>query len=176
MGGSFRVFVFRQGSSRTYTDLLLKALSMKIRADLWLPFMDRPTGVTAIAILFFVAAAYLCAAGGIMLASPGTLSMAAGAPLLGGLELAGPYMFLLIGVVGALTGWGLLRMNNWARRAAMVVAFAGFVMLIPTVSAAVISLSWSLAWGGVGIIVRVVVVWYLWMDPVAKQFSNERVN
>lgn len=134
--------------------------------------MQRPTGVTAIAILFFMVAAYLCTVGTVMLAWPGTVSMAAGAPLLGGLELAGPYMFLLMSVVAALIGWGLLRMHKWARRAAIVAAFAGFVMLIPSVSAAVLSASWSLVWGGLGIIVRMVVVWYLWMEPVAEQFGR----
>jgi hypothetical protein len=135
--------------------------------------MDRPSGVTAIAILFFLAAAYLGVVGAVMLARPGALSMAAGAPLLSGLELAGPYMFLLMAGVGGLIGWGLLQLNNWARRAVIVAAFAGFVMLIPSVSAAVISLSWSLAWGGLGIMVRVVVVWYLWMQPVAEQFAKK---
>ena len=41
--------------------------------------MDRPEGVTAIARLFFAVAAYLCAVGLIMLLSPGSVSMAAGA-------------------------------------------------------------------------------------------------
>jgi hypothetical protein len=35
-----------------------------------------------------------------MLLRPGMISMSAGAPLLFGLELAGPYMFLLMAVVG----------------------------------------------------------------------------
>jgi hypothetical protein len=136
--------------------------------------MPRPTGITAIAILFFLAAVYLCATGGVMLVWPGAVSMAAGAPLLGGLELAGPYMFLLVAAVGALVGWGLLRLNNWARRAAILACFAGFVMLVPSVSAAVMSVNWSLLWGGLGIIVRMVVVWYLWQTPVAEQFSKKK--
>src|SRR5882672_7360581 len=127
--------------------------------------MPRPTGVTTIAIIFFLVAIYLSAVGAIMLASPGTISMAAGAPLLSGLELAGPYMFLLMAAVAALIGWGLLRMYKWARRAAILVAFAGFVMLVPSVSAAAVDFRWSLVWGGMGIIVRMVVVWYLWMEP-----------
>ena len=134
--------------------------------------MSRPTGVTTIAILFLLAAAYLCLTGGVMLAWPGAISMATGAQLLGGLELAGPYMFLLISAVAAIIGWGLLRMYNWARRLAIVAAFAGFVMLIPSVSAAAVDFRWSLLWGGLGIIVRMVVVWYLWQTPVAQQFGK----
>jgi hypothetical protein len=33
-------------------------------------------------------------------------------------------------------------------------------------------LRWSLLWGGLGIIVRMVVVWYLWQTPVAEQFGK----
>ena len=98
--------------------------------------------------------------------------MAAGASLLGGLELAGPYMFLLVSAIAALIGWGLLRMQNWARRTAILAAFPGFVMLIPSVSAAAIDFRWSLLWGGLGIIVRMVVVWYLWQTPIAEQFTK----
>lgn len=134
--------------------------------------MSRPTGVTAIAILLFLVAVYLCALGGIMLVSPGAISMAAGASLLNGLELAGPYMFLLISAIAALVGWGMLRMQSWARRTTILAAFAGFVMLIPTVSAAAVDFRWSLVWGGLGIIVRMVVVWYLWQTPTAEQFHK----
>jgi hypothetical protein len=104
--------------------------------------------------------------------SPGAVSMALGAPLLSGLELAGPYMFLLAAGFGALIGWGLLRLNNWARRAAIIAAFSGFVMLIPSVSAAAVDLRWSLLWRGLQIVVRVIVVWYLWQMPVAEKFGR----
>jgi hypothetical protein len=140
--------------------------------DVLKPASSIPTGVTAIAILFFVAAAYLGLLAVLTLASPGTLSMALAAPLLNGLELAGPYMFLLIGGVGTLIGWGLLRLNKWARRAALVVALIGVVMLIPAVSAAAIDLGTSLIWGGLGIIVRVIIVWYLYQAPVAEAFEK----
>jgi multidrug transporter EmrE-like cation transporter len=131
-----------------------------------------PTGVIAIAILFFLAAAYLGLIGIVMLASPGVVSMALGAPLLSGLELAGPYMFLLMAGVGALIGWGLLRLNNWARRVTIAVGFIGVVMLVPAVSAAAVDFRASLLWAGLGIIARVMIVWYLFQEPVAERFSH----
>jgi hypothetical protein len=131
-----------------------------------------PTGVSAIAIIFFLAAAYLGVLGVVMLASPDAVSMVMGAPLLSGLELAGPYMFLLVGVLVALIGWGLLRLNKWARWAAIVVGFIGVVMLVPGVSAAAVDFRASLLWGGLGIIVRVIIVWYLYQEPVAETFKN----
>jgi len=135
--------------------------------------MQRPTGVTAIAFLLFAVAAYLVLIGGAMLVSPGSVGMRWGAPLLGGLELAGPYMFLLSGTVAAFLGWGLLRLNNWARRAAALVAILGVAMLVPSVSAAVISFHGSaLAWGGIGVIVRVMIAWYLYQRPVIDLFEQ----
>jgi hypothetical protein len=137
-----------------------------------MPDKSRPTGVTAIAIVFFLSAAYLGLLGAVMLVSPGAASMALGAPLLNGLELAGPYMFLLMAGVGVLLGWGLLRLNNWARRAALVVAFVGVVMLVPSVSTAAVDFSASLLWAGLGVIVRVIIVWYLYQEPAAEAFEK----
>jgi hypothetical protein len=134
--------------------------------------MQRPAGVTVIAILYLLAAAYLCVVGTTMLASPGALSMRIGAPLLHGLELAGPYMFLLVGAAGALIGWGVLRLNNWARRAAVVAALVGVVMLIPNVSAAASDFEWPLALGGLGIMIRAAVAWYLLLGAGPEAFQK----
>ena len=68
-----------------------------------------PNGVRAIAALFALCAIYLGIAGGLMLLRPGTIAMSAGAPLLFGLELSGPYMFLLIAVARL---WWLLRCGS----------------------------------------------------------------
>lgn len=135
--------------------------------------MQRPVGVTAIAIVFFVSAAYLAGLGTAMLVSPGTVSMHLGAPLLFDLVLAGPYMFLLFAGVGVSIGWGLLRLNNFARRVAAIIAVVGVVMLVPTVSGSVVSLSVKgLVWGGLGVIVRVIIAWYLWQRPVVDAFEE----
>ena len=137
------------------------------------PRSSIPTGVTVIAFVFFFAAVYLGLIAVVMLAWPGVASMALGAPLLNGLELAGPYMFLLMAGVGALIGWGLWRLNNWARRAAIVVGFVGLVMLVPSVSAAAVEFRVSLLWAGLGIVVRVMMVWYLYQTPVTKVFAKD---
>ena len=100
--------------------------------------------------------------------------MALGAPLLFGLELAGPYMFLLLGAVGGLIGWGLLRTNSWARRAAALVAMLGIVLLVPRVSGDLIAMQFeNLAVGGLQIIARVIVAWYLYQGPVVEIFGRQ---
>jgi hypothetical protein len=137
--------------------------------------MPRPSGVTAIAGIFFLAAGYLLIIALILLLKPGTVSLMLGSSLLGGLELAGPYMFLLMSAVGIAIGAGLWRLHNWARRVAILAAMLGVGLLVPTVSAAATgSPSAALAWSGLGIIVRVMIVWYLYQAPVAEMFSSRR--
>jgi hypothetical protein len=131
-----------------------------------------PTGVRAIAALFALCAIDLGIVGALMLLRPGTIPLSAGAPLLFGLELSGPYMFLLMAIVGGGVAWGLVELNNIVRRVAVLIAIAGIVMLVPSVSAATVMVQpKALAFGGLGIIVRVMVAWYLSRGEVADRFK-----
>ena len=130
-----------------------------------------PSGVRAIAVLFALCGIYLGIAGLLILLRPGAISMAAGAPLLFGLELSGAYMFLLMALVAVGIAWGLVRRINLVRRAAMLVAIAGIVMLVPPVSAAVAMVQpRALVFGGLGIIVRVIITWYLSRAETAQAY------
>jgi len=132
----------------------------------------RPAGITAVAVAFLLAAGYLLVVGLTMLASPGLVSMAAGAELLGGLEVAGPYMFLLVAGVGGAVGLGLLRLHRWARWLAILIALVGVVFLLPSVSSALIDFRFGrLVWGGLGAIVRTMILWYLFQEPVKEAFG-----
>jgi len=136
------------------------------------PANPAPNGVRAIAALFALCGIYLAIAGALMLVRPGTIPLSAGAPLLFGLELSGPYMFLLTAVVGGGVAWGLFELNNIVRHAASLIAIAGIIMLVPSVSAATVMVQpKALAFGGLGIIVRVMVAWYLSRGEVADQFK-----
>jgi hypothetical protein len=130
-----------------------------------------PTGIRAIAALFALCGIYLAILAALMLASPGTVPMSAAAPLLFGLELAGPYMFLLMALAGGAVAYGLLKRNNITRHIAMLIAIAGIVLLVPPVSAATVSANVKLlAFGGLGIIIRVIVAWYLARADVVEEF------
>jgi hypothetical protein len=131
---------------------------------------ERPRGVTFIAAVFFLVSLYLFVLGIVRLANPDLVSLSLGAPLLHGLELAGPYAFLLAGAVAVLIGFGLLRLNNPARRAAIVVCAAGIFMLIPKVSAAASDISAKFFVAGSMIVVRMMIVWYLWQRSTAEKF------
>jgi hypothetical protein len=51
------------------------------------------------------------------------------------------------------------------------------VALMPDVSSAVVEFrAGKLAWGALGIIVRVMMVWYLYQTPVVETFASRRVS
>jgi hypothetical protein len=134
--------------------------------------MQRPAGVIAISVLFFLAAIYLWTVAAVMLFAPGTISLMSGAELMYGLELAGPYMALLVGAGWALIGWGLFRLLNWARWAAMLVMTVGIAWLVPKISAAELGL--PLLGYGLQIAVRAAVAWYLAQAPsVIASFTTK---
>lgn len=135
---------------------------------------EAPAGVRAIAALFAMCAIYLGIAGVAMMTRPGIVPMSSGAWLLFGLELAGPYMFLLMAGAGLAVAWGLVKLNNITRHVAMLIAIAGIVMLAPPVSDAVAQVNVkALMAGGLGIIVRAIVAWYL--AQVADQFQRPKM-
>jgi hypothetical protein len=125
--------------------------------------MQRPAGVTAISALFFLAALCLWTIAAVKLIAPNAISLMSGSQFMYGLELAGPYMALLIGSGYALVGWGLFRLHNWARWAAMLVMTIGIAWLVPKISAA--ELGVPLMWYGLQIALRAAAAWYLAQAP-----------
>jgi len=137
--------------------------------------MQRPAGVTAISILFLLAALYLSTFGAVKLAAPEAVSLMSVSPLMYGLELAGPYMALLIGSGYAVIAWGLFRIHNWARWAAMLVIVIGVASLVPRISMA--ELGVPVLWYGLQIALRVAAAWYLAQAPgVIDAFAAKKQN
>ncbi len=79
-------------------------------------------------------------------------------------------MFLLTGAVAAIVSFGLCRLNNLARRAAIMVCFAGMVMLLPKVSADAADISPPFFIAGSMVVIRMMIVWYLWQIWIAEKF------
>jgi hypothetical protein len=129
--------------------------------------MPRLFGVTVVSLFFCGAGVYLWIVGATLLISPGTLSLMAGRHFMYGLELAGPYMMLLVGSGWALVGWGLFRLHNWARWAAMLVMVLGVYTLVPRISTA--ELGAPVLWYGLQIALRVAVGWYLDQAPAVVE-------
>lgn len=121
--------------------------------------MHRPPVITVFAVLFLLAGAYLWTIAGVRLVAPGSVSLMAGRHFMYGLELAGPYMTLLVGGGYLLVGSGLLRLHNWARWTAMMVMALGVGFLVPRISSAELGL--AILWYGLQIALRVAAAWYL---------------
>jgi len=135
--------------------------------------MQRPAGVTAISVLFLLAAIYLWTIAAVKLVAPEAISLMSGSQFMYGLELAGPYMTLLVGTGWAFVGWGLFRLHNWARWAAMLVITVGIAWLVPKISAA--ELGAPLLWYGLQIALRAAAAWYLAQAPVViDAFATKR--
>jgi len=121
--------------------------------------MQRPAIVTAISLLFLLAGIYLWTIGAVKLLAPNAISLMIGSQLMYGLELAGPYMAMLVGTGWAVVGLGLFRLHNWARLTAMAVITVGIAWLVPKISAAELGL--PLLWYGLQIAVRAAAAFYL---------------
>jgi hypothetical protein len=135
--------------------------------------MQRPLGLTAIAALFVLPLAYLWVTAIALIIWPGSLSLITAGPVMFGLELAGPYMALLAGCGWGLIAWGLFRLHNWARWAAMLVMTLGIALLVPKISAAEIGV--PLLWCGLQIALRAAAAWYLAQAPaVIDAFAARR--
>jgi hypothetical protein len=131
----------------------------------------RPVGVTVIAAACLIMAGLHL--GFALLTWTGAVALAEGAFLLGaGLETYGPVMFLIFGFLFARAGYGLLRISRWSRYLAVILAALGIYLLVPSVSSAVVDLRiGSLALGGLQVIARVAVIWYLAQPQVKDAFG-----
>jgi len=135
--------------------------------------MKRPAGITVISALFALAAMYLWTIGLVKLLEPEAISLMAGRYFMYGLELAGPYMALLVGAFYALVAWGLFRLHNWARWAAMLVMVVSVAAMVPRISMA--ELGVPVFWYGFQIALRAATAWYLAQAPsVIDAFAAER--
>lgn len=135
--------------------------------------MQRPKSVIAVTVLFAVAATYLWTVAAILLVAPGMISLMAGKYFTYGLEIAGPYMILLVGSCYAVIAWGLFRLHNWARWLALLITAISIVPLIPKISMADLGL--PILWYGLQIALRVAAGWYLAQAPsVLDAFTQKR--
>lgn|SRR5882724_7089623 len=136
--------------------------------------MQRPTGVTIIAILSFLGAAVCILMGllsfvggafvaGILKNMPGVGNMA------GGLVAAFGVIFLLIGALYAITGYGLWALKNWGRIITIVLMTLGLIFGLLGLVAVFSNFTAGMV---VGQVVRLVIcAWILWylLQPNVKQ-------
>ena len=138
--------------------------------------MNRPVGVTILAVLQFIGAG-LCVLLGILVvvgAGAGFLgSMTQGQGGTGGLMAmvggALSVFFFVVAAIGVLLGWGLWNLKNWARITSIVLCGLGALMAV----LALLNFSSTII---VGVIIRLaingVIIWYLLQPNVAAAFQG----
>jgi hypothetical protein len=145
--------------------------------------MGRPVGVTILAILNFIMAAF-CLLGGIgmilgggviatMLSQQGQGSAGA-AGILAGLGAAAGVFIIIIGGVSALVGFGLWKLKGWARIVSIVLFVISAAMqllgLLGTLAHFnLFAVVWSLFW----VAVDAFVIWYLLKPEVKAAFQQQ---
>jgi hypothetical protein len=146
--------------------------------------MNRPTGVTVLAVLQFIGAA--CFVIGALLLMVGGTFVAAmlGNAARGGGGTAMAGMGALIGVVGGVfclmfaalhgvVGWGMWNLKNWARMVTLVLAGIGALLQVMGMMGSLLHfhiglMLWHVIWLGVD----AVIIWYLLTPEVKAAFEG----
>ncbi|HEY2360959.1 MAG TPA: hypothetical protein VGK36_07585 [Candidatus Angelobacter sp.] len=141
--------------------------------------MGRPVGVTILAILNFIGAAF-CLLGGIamilgggFIASMMSQQGAGGAGILAGLGAAAGVFIIIMGGVAALMGFGLWKLKEWARIVSIVLAGIGAALqllgLLGTLAHFnVLAVIWGIFW----LAIDALIIWYLIKPEVKAAFQQ----
>ena len=96
--------------------------------------MNRPTGVTVIAVLYFLSAACLALLGVLLIVGGGMAGAAmkdsgstGGMALLATMGVAGAIACFVMALIPGVVGWGMWSLKNWARIVALVLAGLGLL-------------------------------------------------
>jgi hypothetical protein len=127
--------------------------------------MQRPAGVTAIAIYYWLLAAYAGVFALLSFAFSNRFTLPMGSPLRMELEFYGPVRALVAAVTCGVIGWGLLRLQRWARWAGMLGMVPAIASLVVPISIAAIG--FRLLWYGLLIALHAGAGFYLAQGPTA---------
>ncbi len=132
----------------------------------------RPAGITLLAGVSAVLALVYFLFGCLTYAQ--TLPLASGAFLLGpGLEIYGPLMFFVFGVLYGRLAFDLWRLRRWGRYLGIILAGLGVYLLAPSISSAVVDMRvGAIAGDGLQIALRVAAMWYLTQPQVKAAFGS----
>lgn len=140
--------------------------------------MERPTGVTVLAILDFLGALILICAGlafllGMGIAGAGMMSQArGGGAFLAGLGAIGGVVFLVFAAISALIGIGLWKLKNWARIVTIVFSGLGILGGLLGLLTALLHFSvFTLVFRLVFIGIYALIIWYMLQPDVKKVFG-----
>jgi hypothetical protein len=128
--------------------------------------MHRPKGITVIVAVCFLSATWIAVVAILprLIKIPFYLGIELSRPF----QIGWPYLPVAIAIIWAVIGWGLLRLNNWARWAVILASVLGIASCL---SYALV-FSTHLGWWFLQIVLRAAVVWYLFAAPIAGLFTK----
>lgn len=143
--------------------------------------MNRPTGVTVIAILYFLSAGLfillalgLIAGGGLAGLAAGGASAEgmAGLGILAGAGVVGGVIALCMALIPGITGFGLWKLKNWGRIIAIIFAVLGALGQVGGVLMSLMAFEiFSLFFGLVMLGINVWIIMYLMKPHVKAAFG-----
>jgi len=122
--------------------------------------IERPTGVTILAVLAFIVGIF-GALGGFLVVAAGTAAAAYGYGIEGGLAAVLGALVLIIGLLWLAVGWGLWNIKKWGYQVAMILAIIGIILALPDIVGA----------GIVTIIINGIIVYYLIQPEIKDVFG-----
>jgi hypothetical protein len=144
--------------------------------------MQRPTGVTVIAVLDFIGAAF-CVIGGVLMFAGGAMlgslfgaaanangTPAVGAGVMAGMGAALGVIFLLIAALAIVVAMGLLKLKNWARITTIVLAALGLLGSIRNFIGGLGN--GAIIMGVIFVAYYIWVIWYMLQPNVKQAFGQ----
>ena len=122
--------------------------------------IERPTGVTILAVLAFIVGIF-GALGGLLVVAAGTAAAAYGFGIEGGLAVVIGALVLIVGLLWLAVGWGLWNINKWGYQLAMILAIIGIILALPGIAGA----------GIVTIIINGIIIYYLIQPEIKDVFG-----
>jgi hypothetical protein len=141
--------------------------------------MGRPVGVTILAILNFIGAAFCVLFGIAMILGGGVIAtmlsqQGAGASgILAGLGAAAGVFIIIIGGIGALVGFGLWKLKGWARIVSIVLyGISAALQLLGLVGSLAHFNAFAVIWSVFWVAVDAFIIWYLLKPEVKSAFQQ----
>jgi hypothetical protein len=149
--------------------------------------MARPVGVTILAVLDFIGAAF-CLLGGIamiagggfmatMMSQQGGQGSAGAAGVLAGMGAVAGVFIIIVGGVSALVGFGLWKLKNWARIVSIVLLGISIAMQLLQLLGVLAHFNlFAFVWIAFWTAVDAFIIWYLLKPEVKAAFQGPQAR
>jgi hypothetical protein len=137
---------------------------------------ERPTGVTILAVLYFLGTAFFVMAGVAMIAGMGiagaSSDQAGMGAMLAGLGVMGAILLFCCAAIQGLLGWGMWKLKGWARLIVLIFAFIGLAFGALGMLGSLLSMDLtSIVMGTLPVAINGLIAWYLLQPHVKQAFA-----